>query len=62
MVGKYSSMVTVYKYGREVWQTMELYQLQNLKVHQTHLYTIKWVSLELYFEGDSKFKRIEKKH
>ena len=60
MVGKCYSMVTVYKYGCEAWQTMELYQLANLKVHQTHFYTIKWVSLELYLEGDSKSKRIKK--
>ena len=62
MVGKYYSMVTVYKYGHEAWQTMELYQLPNLKVHQTHFYTIKCVSLELYLEGDSKSKRIKKKY
>ena len=62
MVGRCYFMVTVYKYGCEAWQTMELYQLQNLKVHQTHFYTIKWVSLELYFEGDSKSKRIKKKY
>ena len=60
MRGKYYSMVTVYKYGCEAWQTIELYQLPNLKGHQTHFYTIKWVSLELYLEGDSKYKRIKK--
>ena len=62
MVGKYYSMVTVYKYGHEAWQTMELYQLPNLKVHQTHFYTIKWISLESYFEGDFKYKMIKKKY
>ena len=45
MVGKYYSMVTVYKYGCEAWQTMELYQLPNLKVYQTYFYTIKWVGI-----------------
>ena len=41
---------------------MELYQLQKVKVHKTHFYTIKWVSRESSFQGDSESKGIEEKY